>query len=279
MNTPKETNVTLSFPNDGNISRVSFTPEGSILFFDRNGEIRKPPNVRRTTTHTRAHKEPKVRTQISLDVNALTLSALDELTEFHEIIVVDTAQSTIPWREAVAFTCAISLRFEKAKGGVMAVANDKATLYEFHNYQGNPERLGLLTVAMDAGPLPGARRLLVNDSDLGLHQQINDRTEPLFERNHLAPGFTLQYAGDTGQEALNSVLRFCDGICRKMRRDIASGLYPPDRLLIHPLVPSVRYRRGHHDGVEIVNPLVKRVPLTPGTTIQLWGRRKNEPSI
>jgi hypothetical protein len=75
------------------------------------------------------------------------------------------------------------------------------------------------------------RRAIVTDSDLGLHDAINARTTPLYGDVLLPPNFTVLYAsGDTGTEATNRILAFCDKQAKMTLRAMLAGEAPtPER--------------------------------------------------
>lgn len=265
--------VNLSFEidikGDRNVSRIEISPGGQLLFYDLDGSLRTPPSFQRVTSHERERKGPKIRSQVAFEGTRATLAGLDELAEYQQVIVIDTNESNIPWKDRVAFSCAVRLRFiSKPEGVEVTTLEESCRLYEFRGYTGNAERLAILTLLHDLARAgldqPGC---VVNDSDLGAHGRINSRLEQLYGGLPLHPSFSLQYAGDAGQEGLNRIVRFCDSMCRSLRRDVAAGEIAPEEYRKHPIVPGVRFRAGVRPGLHILHPLINRVPLVPGTTI------------
>lgn len=274
MKKPKEVGLLLEVENDQNISRVEVDGHGELHFYDLLGNRRPPPSAKRVVSHERGQKRPKIRSQNSFRSTRLTLTGADEYAEYDQVVVIDCGQTTFPWRDRIAFACAVRLKFVSRADGVEIMAlEDRCRLYEFRGYSDNPERLAILTLVGDLtneGLISG-RACIVNDSDLGLHGAINARSQALFGEHFLPHGWDLQYAGDVGQEAVNSVVRLCDSGCRTFKHAVAAGDAVPPELMSHPLVPGVTFRRAYRDGLRIENGLISRIPLLAGTTLQAWG--------
>lgn len=269
----KELELSFEFDMRGvlDVAKIEICPNGELLFYNTSGEVRPPPPYERVVSHSRLAKPKKIRSAVRFNGRIASLGGLDELAAFDQVVVIDTGQSHFPWREKIAFSAAVRLRFFSRKDGVEVVPlEDRCRLYEFRNYQGNPERLAALTLLSDLAAegfhQPGC---IVNDSDLGAHDAINNRTEPLFAGIPLPTNFHLQYAGDVGQEGLNRIVRACDRFCREFRSSVATGETEGyASLAAHPLIPSVRFRRAFRPDLCIEHGLIPRVGLLPGTTVQ-----------
>lgn len=220
-------------PADHSIDGVRVDSNGWISFLNANGSEIEVADVRRTVTHPRA-KGPKVRTDQTVRGVRLSIDGLDELCEYHDVFVIDTAYQRWPFRRPRALACSLRLQFRRDGKSVRVDVADHLVYYDLVNFEGNPERAGILALVSEhAEPLNqlALRRAVVTDSDLGEHQDINTRQVALYGMTLLPPNFTVLYASaDVGTEATNRVIRFCDRQAKATLRALVSGEAPtPER--------------------------------------------------
>ncbi|WP_411879909.1 hypothetical protein [Polaromonas sp. YR568] len=217
-------------PANHRIDGVWVDNTGWVAFLDKDGMELDVTGVQRLVTHER-RKGPKVRTRQALAGVRLSVDGLQELCNYHEVFVIDTSYTYHPTRYRHALACSIRLQFMPEGEQVRVHVDDKLVYYDLMHAEGNPERAGMLALALEHSNTLGdlaLKRALVTDSDLGLHDAINARTMPLYGEVLLPPNFTLLYAsGDTGTEATNRILAFCDKQAKATLRDMIAGNVPP----------------------------------------------------
>lgn len=200
-------------PSDHKVDGVRIDQTGWFAFLDKQGEEIKVSGVQRLVTHARK-KGPKVRTRQGLSGTRLSVDGLQELCAYHDVFVIDTSYSYLPTRRRHALACSVRLQFHLEGDRVRVDVADHLVYYDLVRTNGNPERAGILALAMEHCSRPGdlaLKRAIVTDSDLGLHDSINARTTSLYGDVLLPPNFTVLYAsGDTGTEVTNRILAFCD---------------------------------------------------------------------
>lgn len=220
-------------PADHKIDGVRVDKTGWFAFLDKEGKEIDVAGVQRLVTHER-RKGPKVRTKQALGGIRLSVDGLQELCGYHEVFVIDTSYIYHPTRRRHALACSLRLQFRPEGEHVRVHVDDELVYYDLVHAEGNPERAGMLALALEHSNTLGdlaLKRALVTDSDLGLHDAINARTMPLYGEILLPPNFTVLYAsGDTGTEATNRILAFCDKQAKVTLRAMLAGDVPtPER--------------------------------------------------
>jgi len=235
MNKPLEPSISFVYelPADHKIDRVRVDKAGWFSFLDKEGAEIDVAGVQRLVTHER-RKGPKVRTGQALAGVQLSVDGLLELCGYHEVFVIDTSYSYHPTSRRHALACSLRLQFRPEGDHVRVHVDDRLVYYDLVRTEGNPERAGMLALVFEHSNSPGdlaLKRALVTDSDLGLHDAINARTIPLYGDVLLPPNFTLLYAsGDTGTEATNRILAFCDKQAKATLSSMLAGEAPtPER--------------------------------------------------
>lgn len=272
MRKPKEPTISISVSNlNGELDRIRLEEDGTLSFFGRDGRPLELHGINRSASHTRAGKAPKVRSLIRHAGASIGYDELRGLCQYDDVFVIDTA--FVAGRETVAAACAVRLRFQKKKRSVLVTSDDHCVYYVLRDFVGNPERAALLTLICDTAFASGAkRRAVVNDSDLGLHEAINQRTEPLYLDTPMPAAFTLLYASaDAGKEVLNRTLRFCDRQARQILNTFfAGGLPNPERFSPGPPGSGrLTVNRLVHRPLEILNGDIEIQHLPDGTSIEL----------
>lgn len=216
-------------PADHRIDGVRVDKTGWIAFHDKEGKEINVAGVQRLVTHER-RKGPKVRTKQALAGIRLSVDGLQELCSYHELFVIDTSYTYHPTKRRHALACSLRLQFRPEGDQVRVHVDDQLVYYDLVHAEGNPERAGMLALALEHCNTIGdlaLKRALVTDSDLGLHEAINARRMPLYGQVMLPPNFTLLYAsGDTGTEATNRILAFCDKQAKATLRAMLAGDVP-----------------------------------------------------
>lgn len=231
MNKPLEPGISFVYdlPSDHKIDGVRVDRTGWLAFLDKDGAEIDVDGVHRLVTHER-RKGPKVRTRQVLAGVRLSVDGLQELCGYHEVFVIDTSYIYHPTARRHALACSLRLQFRPEGDHVRVHVDDRLVYYDLVRTEGNPERAGMLALVLEHSNSLGdlaLKRALVTDSDLGLHDAINARTTPLYGEVFLPANFTLLYAsGDTGTEATNRILAFCDKQAKTTLRAMLAGDAP-----------------------------------------------------
>lgn len=236
MSKPFDTGISFVYelPVGHNVDGVRLDKTGWFAFIDKQGDEIEVTGVQRLVTHAR-NKGPKVRTKQALSGSRLSVDGLQELCAYHDVFVIDTSyNSYLPTKRRHALACSVRLQFRPEGDRVRVDVADQLVYYDLVRTDGNPERAGMLALALEHCEKPGdlaLKRAIVTDSDLGLHDAINARTTPLYGDVLLPPNFTVLYAsGDTGTEATNRILAFCDKQAKTTLRAMLAGEAPtPER--------------------------------------------------
>jgi len=116
------------------------------------------------------------------------------------------------------------------------------------------------------------RIAFVTDTELELHNKINDHSMPLFGDFVLPPQFRLLYASaDTGKEILNRLIRACDRQASLYIKYLQKGEITNSELKPLDGVEGVKYRYMSRKDFEIVNPVMGGPKIREGSKIYLYG--------
>lgn len=282
MTKPKPVNLSIQFgfPSGHTVRKASITPDGKLIFTDASGSEVIPEYMERSLYFERP-KGPKVQVKHRMVGGLATIGGLDELTLFDSVIVIDTNGRTING-EDIRAACFVRCRFIQQDDNSVRIVCDeeKLNILELHNVKGNPELLAILKIAVDISAWPDFRKnskiAFVTDSALGAHEAICSRKMSIYGPYLLPPGFSLLYAsGETGREAVNKLLKYCDSQATAHLIKLEQGTAIKSDLHVLPEDNNVKYRYISQTGLEIVNPVVKGTSLEPGTKISLYGIRKD----
>lgn len=264
--------ITLNLPDGHNADRLSIGEDGSVRLFDKSGNEMLPESISRAVHYERP-KGPKHQSLTTADGQVTTVGGLEDLTQFEEVIALDTNTTEINGTKiSAAFFIVCKLKAE-SDGFLVESLDGKGHLYEFHNVPQslNPEMLAILKVANDTKRSRGTARpnvVFVNDSDMGRHSTISRREQPIYGPHYLPDGFALRYAStDTGQELTNKLVRFCDTQSRKHLARLQSGATPFRTTNLTKLDEdqSVGFRYFYFPDLSIENPVITGVSMTPET--------------
>lgn len=277
MSKPLDTGIDFVYelPAGHSIDGIRLDKTGWFAFVDKQGNEIDVAGVQRRVTHARK-KGPKVRTKQALSGRRLSVDGLQELCAYHDVFVIDTSYSYLPTKRRHALACSVRLQFRPEGDQVRVEVADQLVFYDLVRVDGNPERAGMLALALEHCNQPGdlaLKRAIVTDSDLGLHDAINSRTTPLYGDVLLPPNFTVLYAsGDTGTEVTNKILAFCDKQAKTTLRAMLAGEIPTTerRERIHRAGELLVGRMVQTD-VQAENTLIGRINGVESATLVLEG--------
>jgi hypothetical protein len=274
MKKPIKLQLNITLPKDKRIEKMTLEPNGDIAFFDKDGNSVVPPKLERIIGFDRT-KGTKVQTRHSAEAGLLSLGGLAELAEYEKLFAIDTNTRAI---NGVQTSAACFLVFRLIRDGLdYKIVSDDETVhvYEFQHVTGNPELLGVLKLAVDVSFVEKGRKfkmVIVNDSSLGNHGDVNARKIPLYADCLLPNGFTLAYASaDTGGELLNKLIRCSNQQSTRFLRLLEAGKI---KKTPYGKFAGLPYRY-HTDkgGLKIIRGAVKPMTLEPGATYELYGRK------
>jgi len=275
---PKPINLTIRFrlSKDHKVAKASIQPDGEIVFMDDRGSPVIPEYMERAVHYARA-KGPKIQSRSKVTGDRVSVGGLKEFTQYDSVFIIDT-NARIVNGEKIAAACFVCCCFVPEADQVRIKCEGKLNIYEFHNIpeNENPEMLTVLKVARDIARSAGSRSkfriAFISDSEIGSHDRINSGQKPLYRNFSLPPGFVLHYAStDTGQEAINRLIKFCDKQSSNYLRYLEEGSVKKSELKPLEEEPSVQYRYMFREDLEIVNPIVRGISIQPDTTVSLYG--------
>jgi hypothetical protein len=274
MRKPVSLSIQFRLPKGSKAVKASIKPNGEVVFTDEDGKEVIPEYMDRAVHYARA-KGPKIQTRRRIVGTQVSVGGLTELAHYDSILVIDT-NTKIVNGEKVSAVCFISCRFTPEGDKVRIGCEGKLNIYEFHNVPGNPEMLAILKVARDisrsARPRKRLKIAFVTDSEMQTHDEINARRRPIYDGHYLPRGFSLHYASaDTGQEAVGRLMRFCDRQSSKYLQYLNEGSVRQSELKFLKEDPAVSYRYMSRDDLEIVNPVIRGISVSPGSTVSLYG--------
>lgn len=107
----------------------------------------------------------------------------------------------------------------------------------------------------------------ITDSELGRHESISSRSEPIYGNVFLSEKFTLIYASsDTGQELTNKLIRFCDAQSSEHLKKVEQVGISECKVSPLPEDSTTQYRFITYNDLKILNPEITGVELTESST-------------
>jgi hypothetical protein len=219
-----------------------------------------------------------VRTRQKLDNGLVSVGGLHELSEFSEIVIVDTNTKYIEG-DKVSAACFVHVHLEYDGDKYSVVTKDNAVhVFEFRNVIGNPELLAIVKITNEivrGAPVNAPFRMaIVTDTELSRHDRFNSGNLPLHGPHCLPSNFTLFYSSsDVGQEVLNRLMKFCDKMSSDYLRYLENGEIMNSALKRLPEDSSVQHRYLKRDDLKIKNPIVSGFKLVEGQQISLYKRK------
>jgi hypothetical protein len=271
MKKPTQLTVTIDLPENHGATMLSVQSDGSIKLFDVNGNEVNPVRAERSMQYERA-KGPKHQTKTTSVGSTVSVGGLKELASLDHFIVIDTNSKQILGKKISAaffICCRVKNHGDKYK---LESLDDLGHVYEFHNPKGNPEMLAILRIQNDISKSTNDlwKSAFITDSELGRHERISSRQEPVYGNQFLKENFTLIYASsDTGQELINRLIRFCDTESTKHLQKIErEGIknYTTSPL---PEEETTQYRFMSYRNLEIINAEITGVELTSDSTASI----------
>lgn len=269
-NTKKRVDVSIeiNLPKNHQADRLSYDYDrGTLEVLDKSGVPIHDLNVQRAVHYERP-KGKKYQSLMQVKGNHISVSGIEEISNLDSFFVIDTNNRLINGvRVSAAFFIRLKLVADNEKYRVVPV--DKcAFVYEFHDVpdKSNPEMLAILKVANDVAR--GERNLkpasigFVTDSEMGSHKEISEHIVPIYGRSYLPKYFRLMYASaDTGQEALNQLLRICDKSSTNYLDNLEKNGLESTKLKIVLEEPSVRFRCKVFADVTLENDLLNEITM------------------
>ncbi len=269
-NTKKRVDVSIeiNLPKNHQADRLSYDYDrGTLKVLDKSGVPIHDLNVQRAVHYERP-KGKKYQSLMQVKGNHISVTGIEEISNLDSFFVIDTNNRLINGvRVSAAFFIRLKLVADNEKYRVVPV--DKcAFVYEFHDVpdKSNPEMLAILKVANDVAR--GERNLkpasigFVTDSEMGSHKDISEHTVPIYGRSYLPKYFRLIYASaDTGQEALNQLLRICDKSSTNYLDNLEKNGLESTKLKIVLEEPSVRFRCKVFTDVTVENDLLNEITI------------------
>ncbi len=261
----------IELPKAGIADRLTISPDGQVQIFDHDGNLVTPASDRRSTLYPRK-KGSKVQSQTDVSSNYASIDGLEELSRLESFFVIDTNTRMVADTKisvAFFFQCKVVKEGEKYR---CVSCEQFAHSFEYHDVEGNPEMLALLTVAMGnaeriKNPL-STQIGFVTDSELGRHVPFSLREEPIYGEHFLPQGFQLIYASaDTGNELLNQLIRECDRQARSVLDRIEREGLVKSHFLDFPGLPEARYQYRKFNDLKIDSGLIGGMTIHPTTTI------------
>jgi hypothetical protein len=268
MKKPSKLVVTIDLPDNHNATRLSVQPDGSIRLFDANGNEVDAVRTMRSMQYERP-KGPKHQTKATSLTNKASVGGLEELASLDHFIVIDTNTKQISGSKvSAAFFIACRLRRHGNKYEIQSLDN-RGHVYEFHNTAGNPEMLAILRLQNDIIKFtPDTGKVaFITDSELGRHESICSRSEPIYGNVFLNEKFTLIYASsDTGQELTNKLIRFCDAQSSEHLKKVEQAGLNECKVNPLPEDSTTQYRFITYNDLKIFNPEITGVELMESST-------------
>lgn len=268
--------IEIDLPKNHQADRLSYDCDsGTLVVFDKSGVPLSDLKVQRAVHYERP-KGRKYQSLMQVKGRHISVSGMEELSSLHSFFVIDTNNRVI---KGVRISVAVFIRLKVVpeNGKFRVVPVDKsAFVYEFHNVpeNSNPEMLAILKLANDVTRternLRSASIGFVTDSEMGSHKDISENAVPIYGRSYLPRCFRLIYASaDTGQEALNHLIRFCDKTSTSYLDSLENSGLEIKNLKIVLEEPSVRFRCKVFPDVTIQNDLVNELTFNDDSQLSV----------
>jgi len=261
--------LTIHLPTDHEADKVSVYPDGRVRVFDKKGNEVVPPKVERASHYERP-KGRKYQSRTTVTEGYASVGGLEELARLDSFIVIDTNSVEIDGTKvSAAFFIACKL-IAQEESFRLASLDGRGHVYEFHNVPGNAEMLAILKIAHDTirgqkAPTKGAVGF-VTDSEMGTHEAISSRKQPIYADHRLPEGFALVYASaETGQELPNKLIRFCDSQSRRYLERLKKGAFRRTGLAPLEQDSSVVFRYTYYPTLKISDSIVSGTSIASGT--------------
>ena len=276
MRKPIDLSIKFKPPKDSKVSRAYISSDGTLHLHDEKGIEVVPDELERVVSYKRSGKGPKVQAKSTIKNGNLSVNGLEELIKFESVFAIDTNTQSYDGRR-LSVTAFMAFKFLPDLQGVRVEHEKSLNIYEFWGIpeEQNPEKLAILKVANDIVRSAGKQQpniCIITDCDLQSHDLVNEREIPIYKKNYLPTGFMIHYAStDTGSEAINKLIRFCDSQSKAYIKYLKSGEIKHSDLKVLEEETAVQYRYMFRTDVDLVNPVVKGISIQPGTKAVLYG--------
>ena len=226
---PRASEIRVGFENDQVLTGMNVADDGTLTFFDENGEPVQPAKIEVGKTYLRPAKPPKVLTRSPADASSIQLEPNRLLMKYTWLVAADTNTVEVNGTR-VSVTSSVLIRDIVVDARRWSAKLHRFGAFEFHDATEPPERVGWHEVIEGISRQPEIRGSIgvVVDSDLNNLAAINSREKPLLGDSFLPKSFELLYGcGDRGTEEFitNAAIADCDRVAsRRLDRLQSEGL-------------------------------------------------------
>jgi hypothetical protein len=218
--------------NIGSVKIISDANGEAIFNIDENGQISSPQAVEGTytlrATYPRENKGEKVVFEHNAGAHGVYLNERAQLcANFDRLAAIDTNGVIINGEEV--FISVFAMTKTTLSRTEPDVNFDTHAFYFFGVPEGiNKEMVGL-DIALVNFILPELEKFphklgIVNDSDLGIHREVNAGELPYLGDKILDPRIKLIYAStDAGAQLTNEILKVCDSKAKKIAKYLTNN--------------------------------------------------------
>lgn len=233
VNLKKPVKMTISYELPDGHTGLKFCQNelGEFKIIDQNGNEVVPLKSTRSTFFEKESK-PKYQTVFHQDDGYLTIGGLSEISKLKSFFVIDTNTELIE-NKRVSISFLMRLKLIAVQDGYRVLpVDDSVFIFEFIGVPigENPEMLAILKLANDILATEShaydSPIWIVNDSELGDHQDISMQKKPIYSSHFLPKPFRIVYASsDTGSDAINQLFRIADGKAKEFLEKIKNKTF------------------------------------------------------
>lgn len=217
--------LTVDFGEPTLVNGYRISPSGELQFL-RDGKPLTPQRAWSGSHRAKQSGGEKQLVRVPISPENLHIGELASLNRYDRIFAIDT-NTTVNSDAVISVSCFAECRFVKMGSEDVF---EYAVLGGF-DFEDGPvpkcENFGwhlLIEVLRTSPDYEGnAQIAIITDSDLGRHNDYNQRVEPYFAQHLLPNNFTLLYATDKGRGLINQVIKLCDREAAQMCLRIENG--------------------------------------------------------
>ncbi|MBF0110068.1 MAG: SEC-C domain-containing protein [Magnetococcales bacterium] len=209
--------VTGDFGEPTTINGCRFGPDGQVEFL-MDGKVLVPKRSYQGS-HRESNKGEKHLLRVPINPESMNLDESKILRSFSRVFAIDTNTKTKLLHHTVSIACIVECQFiteQPDQYGCVVLGT-----FEFHDGPVEQQEnfawhflIRMIQNSLDFSP--EQRIAIVTDSDLGKHDEYNERKKPYFKDFFLPIGFSLLYANENGRSMCNQAIRYCDRQAGKM---------------------------------------------------------------
>lgn len=192
---PRSNQIRLDFGKAQTLTGAELLEDGSLIFYDENGQAVVPSSVEVGAVHPREHKAPKALWRAKATSHRIQTDQNRLLADYDVVMAVDTNTETIDGVQ-VSMTACVLVRNFVLGPSLWAAQLIPQDAFEFHDSTEAPEIIGwcdAIQRLQDTQALRGRMAIIV-DSELGLLPEFNARSRPLMSTFYVPENMTLVYA-------------------------------------------------------------------------------------